>query len=77
MGRDGHGLAGARVATVAGGTLDGLGGEQAGQLDLVTGGKGLGDDIGEGLDGIVGLGLGERGLLRDGLDELGLGHVIS
>ena len=74
---DGHGLAGAGVAAIASGTLDGLGGEQTGKLHLLALGQGAGDDVGESLDGLVGLGLGERGLLGDSLDELGLGHGVS
>ena len=66
------GLAGARVASGAGGALDALSGEQAGQLQAFAGLHRLDEHVLESVHSCLSLCLGQVGLLSDLRDEIRL-----
>src|SRR5690606_20991678 len=68
------GLAGLRVATLAGGALADLEGSEADQRDRVALLQRLGDDADHGVDGIGGVGLGQLCSVGDGSNKISLVH---
>jgi hypothetical protein len=72
-----HGLAGARVASGAGGAGDGLEGAETNQANVLTRFQRVGDGVDEGFQSVLGLVLVDARLLGDRRDEFGFcGHVF-